>query len=567
MIQVAPLSQGELVGGRSGLSNEIDAVTVLEVNWIEVPESQSLARNSDLIISSMYSVMNSVSDQIKMIRLLVEHHSSALVLCHLGIVIKELSPLVIAECDRLGLPLIVMPPNTIFSEIITSVSDALRGFKSNRLSSEIALYDSIMALLLKPHSTRNLIQNLGRMIGCPALYFNHNLKAEETADLPEDFLSYIRKQVRKNTLAFMDSYEETLVPGYEGGPPLLLIPLYSNIFYFGVIVILKRREFTDLDESAIFQTKNALHIAHLNQTNVFEEHARLLNEYIDDLVHGYCENGDVIKNRSVALKHDISHTQAALVVDIFEFSRLTEGMEESRVQNLKKAFCEHMDNLLASLTPLSIGCSISDMFVILFTENLPEEKLRQRLTYVCSAIQGSLQESLQLGVSIGVGSFCDSFGDIRASYQAALSAIHISNRLYCAPRIAFSQDYAVYAFLMNSLQGQSSERRLRELEEQLFLPLRSYDEKNSGSLEETYRMLLKCDMDTNLVAQKMFIHKNTVLQRKKKISSLYAQDPFAIANRMQFQFVCLLDELLQSGHGSSGLAWDASLGEHGDELS
>ena len=104
-------------------------------------------------------------------------------------------------------------------------------------------------------TTRGVITNLSNLIGCRALYFNHNLRAEEDAGLPEDYLNYIREQIRKNVLAFMDSYEQIAVPGYQSGPPLLLYPLYSNIMYYGVIVVEGTRALTELDEAAILQTK------------------------------------------------------------------------------------------------------------------------------------------------------------------------------------------------------------------------------------------------------------------------------------------------------------------------
>ena len=83
----------------------------------------------------------------------------------------------------------------------------------------------------------------------------------------------------------------------------------------------------------------------------------------------------------------------------------------------------------------------------------------------------------------------------------------------------------------------------RRLEGELIEPLRTYDKKSNSCLEETYRVLLECNLDTNLVAQRMYIHKNTVLQRKRKIIELCPRDPFDLENRLQFQFARVLNEL------------------------
>lgn len=544
ILKIEPLVSGKLAAGTDGLSNEVRGVTVLEVSWIEIPEGQAFTASGDLVVSSMYSVMSSVEEQIQTVRMLKEQNASGLILCHIGMVIKELSPRLVEECNRLALPLIIMPPYVGYSAIISVVSSLVLTQKNRALGSKVEMYDSIIDLLLHNHSNHNIIANLSRLIGCRTLYFNHNLRAEERAGLSDDYLVYIRNQIRKNVLAFMDSYEEIMVPGYQSGPPLLLYPLYSNILYYGVIVIEKEHELSDLDEAAILQTKNALYIMHLNKTDVFEYRTRLLTEYIDDLIHNQCSNEQLMLNRSASVGHNLVHTHAVIVVDIFGFEQLAAQLDEQKIQTLKQEFMEHVESLIRRVSSESIGCNISDKYVILFTENIPKEKIRGRLESIGSQIQSSLRELTQLKASVGIGSYCQQFSEIQASYQSALTAISISNRIYKKPRIVFSDELPVYRFMRQSVQGM--EAACRQLEADLLEPLRNYDKSTNSCLGETYRILLECDLDTNLVAQKMYIHKNTVLQRKKKISELYQQDPFDLINRLQFQFIRILNDLIDT---------------------
>lgn len=542
ILKIEPLIAGKLVAGTDGLSNEVCGVTVLEVSWIEIPEGQAFTTSGDLVVSSMYSVMNSVEEQIQTVRMLKEQNASGLILCHIGMVIKELSPRLIDECNRLALPLIIMPPYVGYSAIISVVSSLVLTQKNQVLGNKVEIYDSIIDLLLHQHSNHSIITNLSRLIGCRTLYFNHNLRAEERGGLPDDYLTYIRNQIRKNVLAFMDSYEEIMIPGYQSGPPLLLYPLYSNILYYGVIVIEKEHELSDLDKAAILQTKNALYIMHLNKTDVFEYRTRLLTEYIDDLIHNYCSNEQLMLNRSSSVGHNLIHTHAVIVVDIFGFETLASQLDEQKIQTLKQEFMGHIETFIRRISPESIGCNISDKYVILFTENLPREKAHTRLEYIGNQIHESLQKHTQLKASVGIGSYCQHFSEIKHSYESALTAITISNRIYKRPRIVFSNELPVYRFMKHSVQGMES--LCRQLENELLEPLRTYDKNTNSCLEETYRILLECDLDTNLVAQKMYIHKNTVLQRKKKISELYQQDPFDLTNRLQFQFIRILNDLI-----------------------
>ena len=544
ILKMDPLVTGKLVAGNTGLSNMVCGVTVLEVSWIEIPEGQVFTTSGDLVISSMYSVMNSVEEQIQTIRMLKEQNASGLILCHIGMVIKELSPRVIEECDRLALPLVIMPPYVGYSAIISVVSSLVLTEKNRALGNKVEIYDSIIDLLLHNQSTHNIIANLSRLIGCRTLYFNQNLRAEERAGLSDDYLIYIQNQVRKHVLAFMDSFDEITIPGYQSGPPLLLYPLYSNILYYGVIVVEKEHELSDLDEAAILQTKNALYIMRLNKTDIFEYRTRLLTEYIDDLIHNYSSNEQLILNRSSSVGHDLIHTQAVIVADIFGFERLATQLDEQKLQALKQEFMEQIGSLLRKISPKSIGCNISDKYVILFTENLPKEKLYARLRFIGQEIQKTLAAIPEIKASVGIGSSCQHFRDIKNSYQSALAAIFVSNRVYKVPRIVFSNELPVYQFMLQSIQ--KMEPAFRQLETDLMEPLRSYDKSTNGCLEKTFLMLLECDMDTTLVSKKMYLHKNTVLQRKKKIAELYQGNPFDLINRLQFQFVRILRDLIDT---------------------
>ena len=51
-----------------------------------------------------------------------------------------------------------------------------------------------------------------------------------------------------------------------------------------------------------------------------------------------------------------------------------------------------------------------------------------------------LRELVQLEASVGIGNYCQYFRDIQASYQSAITAISISNRIYKRPRIIFSDE-------------------------------------------------------------------------------------------------------------------------------
>ena len=74
-------------------------------------------------------------------------------------------------------------------------------------------------------------------------------------------------------------------------------------------------------------------------------------------------------------------------------------------------------------------------------------------------------------------------------------------------------------------------------------PVRDYDLRYNANLEETFEALLHYYGQTTLVADAMFVHRNTVLQRRNKIISLYENNPFESPHRLQFEIIFLLKRI------------------------
>ena len=81
-----------------------------------------------------------------------------------------------------------------------------------------------------------------------------------------------------------------------------------------------------------------------------------------------------------------------------------------------------------------------------------------------------------------------------------------------------------------------------ETAENLLRPLREYDEQNNARLCKTLECILQSDMDLTVAAEKLFLHKNTVLYRKNKIIDILGVNPFKMPYLLNFMLASLLIE-------------------------
>jgi len=324
---------------------------------------------------------------------------------------------------------------------------------------------------------------------------------------------------------------------------LYLRPIYNKAFYFGTLVIVGCR-FSDLDKIAIAQICNALSISSLSQISISQQQEKLRTDFIRDLLTIHLSEEDIFR-RSTAIHCDISQVEGCIVLDICNFKQLIKQYSEEKIASLKRDFYELVQSELSALGDRSICCVLSDKVVILHIQT-PKQTILQ----VARSLQRVLKRK-NIEVSAGIGYRCKSVRDIQTSYETARLALQIATSGFAPSTCVDSEEFPAYMMLLQTYQADPG--LVPQLIDRLLAPVRQYDQTRNGALEETFRALLRCDMNYNLVAEQLFFHKNTVLQRKQKIVSLYKEDPFQLPLRRQFEFAFILEGLyVRKGSSDSG---------------
>ncbi|MDO4315219.1 MAG: helix-turn-helix domain-containing protein [Oscillospiraceae bacterium] len=293
--------------------------------------------------------------------------------------------------------------------------------------------------------------------------------------------------------------------------------------------------FSELDKVAIAQIRNALSISTLSQISISQQQEKLRTDFIHDLLTGHTSEEDILR-RSAAIQCDISRVEGCIVLDICDFKQLLKHYSEDEIVSLKTEFYELVQNELHALGNDSICCGLSDKVVIL---HIRTQTRQQAIAQTARFLQRTLKSSKNIEVAAGIGCRCRSFRDIRQSYETARLALRIATSDLSPSTCVDSEEFPAYMLLLQAYQAEPE--AVRQVVARLLEPVRKYDQARNSALEETFRALLRCDMNYNRVAEQLFLHKNTVLQRKQKIASLYREDPFQLPYRRQFEFAFILE--------------------------
>ncbi len=83
--------------------------------------------------------------------------------------------------------------------------------------------------------------------------------------------------------------------------------------------------------------------------------------------------------------------------------------------------------------------------------------------------------------------------------------------------------------------------------DEITTPLREYDQAHGTSLLQTLRILMRHDLDVRATAEEMVIHKNTVLQRRKRIEELLSLSMGRISTLAHISNALKVEEVLRAG--------------------
>jgi DNA-binding PucR family transcriptional regulator len=98
----------------------------------------------------------------------------------------------------------------------------------------------------------------------------------------------------------------------------------------------------------------------------------------------------------------------------------------------------------------------------------------------------------------------------------------------------------IYKLLLNSKDNQV----LKEYYEDTIGKLEKYDEENNTDLTDFLYMYLKNNGSQSLVAEKQYIHRNTVNNQLKKIEKITGYNPLDLEEKLRFYLGFYIKDLL-----------------------
>lgn len=155
-----------------------------------------------------------------------------------------------------------------------------------------------------------------------------------------------------------------------------------------------------------------------------------------------------------------------------------------------------------------------------------------------NAIYEIIKTELKVPATVGVGNYHPGLSGLRQSYHEALSAIELGAQTWDTDKIYHIDDFGVVAPLLSGVD-ESNIYFSRELLERL---------GENYEIIQTLEAFFEYDMSLTRTAEKLSIHRNTLVYRLDRITETLALDPRVFDDAVQIKLAILYNKFVGAGN-------------------
>ncbi len=287
----------------------------------------------------------------------------------------------------------------------------------------------------------------------------------------------------------------------------------------------------------------------MHQAIVLEQIPRAderLDKFIYDLLNAPEPDKALLAAEARLFEIDLARPRIAIVIEIAD-PELTASRQDPtsdrdlRLARYKSGITRALNSFYTSSRENVVAYLGGNSFCILKDLLGPDDDLATSLENFkksLNAIYGILKSELKLPTTVGVGNYHPALQGLRQSYHEATDAIELGSQTWDRDRIFHIDDFGVVAPLLSGVD-ESNIYFSRELLERL------------GENEEiihTLEAFFAYDMSLTRTADKLQIHRNTLVYRLDRITELLGLDPRVFNDAVQIRLAILYNRFVEPTH-------------------
>ncbi|MFD1040476.1 PucR family transcriptional regulator [Virgibacillus byunsanensis] len=524
ILKMSEMKGTTILAGQNGLDRIVESTTVLDA-----PDAIKWLKGKELAFTSTYPLLNSEERLDVMIQELAIRNVSGLGV-KLNRYMKKLPDEMISAANEYNFPIICLPNEKAWIDLITPIMSKILKLRTNRLIRSEEVNKCFTNALLANTSVEDMLKLLYKYIENPFSIFI--LSDNELLNYP----SMEDNQNIKEIFHHFDYYFENktkvinskhnIFRLYFDHITYIIFPLENNLKQGKYIIIeefLRKLNLEDID--CLLHAKNAFLIKDLNQKSEREFKKKDMDGLISLLVF-HKENNDILQIQRKAWELGIElQDKYSLIV-----STTSDNKSSKRIYEI----VDHFDKIKPK-EHIMIGLDKQNQLIILLPIQIEEENDDYK-----KEINNLLHEISSQHDNISLISGISQIHDIQSlslAYNQSIKSLEYAiDFMVTKSHNQFYDDLGIYRLFSNPIMQDEVQKFVYEL----LTPLIEYDNEHRSDLIHTLQIFLHNRGNYRKTAKEMFVHHNTIRYRLNTINELIKSDIHEYHTQLQFSIALLL---------------------------
>ena len=265
---------------------------------------------------------------------------------------------------------------------------------------------------------------------------------------------------------------------------------------------------------------------------IFQEEntSSILGKYVKDILYDNYTDKVLMEERGHLFGFDVDHDCFAAVNICFRKRYVPTEQERKAL----RFFCQTLQHSLRDDLKVT-GCYMVklDKGFLLLLEGKQEEEIEAVVKrYICESELNEFWKQEKMRMLCGIGPVGRGLNGIRDSYSMAFKAMNVGSMLYRDRLIYRYKELQLFCELEKFLRSSET-----DMLTDILKPIRNQE------LLETLYMYFECGNSTELTAQKLYTHKNTIKYRLNRIQELTGMDLKKPDDNFRFYLAFLANKL------------------------
>lgn len=540
-LAIGGLQRARLLAGELGLGNTIDHVCVLE----QPPYHQWL-RPNEFMLTTFFCLKDDLDGQMKSIDVLAEAGTPALAV-HLGNFGYTIPSVLIERAESLGLPLIEVPSDVSYVEIMTPLMAAVLDRQNQLLRRSEEIHNRLITLVLEGRDLKSLVEVLASLLhrqvmlvdrageilqlshdsGIHKPYLPNDLESDEVRTMLNSAFARSAAEKRSGEIDSLTLHTKL------GQVRAFYLPIRLGGSQYALLAALDwgQPEFDQMDATALRQGVVATSVVVLKENAVRATQQKLSTDLFRDLISGDSSARPDLLERARGLGWDLTHKHVvALLSPGGEQLAATPGeVEDLQITG------EHVYGVTGAVlrraSPNSIAILREGLVVLLphWPGSFDPEGVLHETRALVEKIQSCCAlESPFRWPAATLGRVYENYHELSKSYDEARRALSLRRYARLSEPIVEYDELVVYEILRQVARHPDDRDSLLGA----VAPLLEYDLRKGSELVRTVEVFFDSGQRLDVAAQRLHLHVNTVKYRLRRAKDLLGFDPFGSNRQM-----------------------------------